>query len=270
MSPTYEDIEEEIHKADRARHRPLPSPPLVSPHLDQITDPWLSASPSFTPSHSIQPTQLSMAYPHITPYAASTWGMGESMVSNSVHPSFLIPHPKPAPDKNLEQSTLPCALSYQPNCRNGIPPHRSSNFFKRTVALPGHMTRDTDSDIFGHSVLKTSPSILSRAVSEPASNFGTLPVIPRREKKRNRFFSASKKQQQQTKPKTTKNTKTTKKPEPLPYEVPTKPKDLITVIEEESKDDELTAMLVETESVPRPQTSTPKKKPGMTNRMLSI
>lgn len=262
ISPTYEDIEEELQRARRTKGRPLPNPPL-----DQINDPlaesWLCASPSFSPSHSVQPPPShAMAYPHISPYALETWGLGQGTTTNHnpAH-SFHIPHPRAAPDKNLEQSALPCALSYQLNHLNGIPPHRSSNFFKgmnRTIALPSRDMQMSESNIFSRTMLKQSPSILSRAVTEPLSNFGTLPVIPRREKKRNRLFSAKKKQQQKKL-----STKVNKKPEPLPYEVPTKPQQVRATQDEESKYDLNVSV---TEGVPRPQTSTPKKKPGMTNQ----
>ena len=252
-SPTYEEIDKELRKAGRTNTRPLPSPPLDPITDASILDPWLSASPSFSPSHSMQPP-ASMIYPHINPYSTPAWGMGTGPAPNHPMHPLLLPHPKPAPSKTLEHSTLPCALSYQLNYQNGIPPHRSSNFFrqmKRTIALPSTLSRDSqmsDSDIFRHSMMKTSPSILSRAMTEPLSTSSTIQVIPRREKKRkNRLFSGKKRQ-----------SRTGKKPEPLPYEVPTKPLEVI-VAEDESQEEDSTAM--ETENLSRPQTSTPKMKP---------
>ena len=251
-SPTYEEIDKEFRKADRTKTRPLPNPPL-----DQITDvsvdPWLSASPSFTPSHSIQHPTLSMMYPHVKSYAPSVsgWGMGPSAAPHHPTHPFLIPHPKPAATKTLEHSTLPCALSYQLNYQNGIPPHRSSNYFrqmKRTIALPSTMSRNSqssDSDIFRHSLMRTSPSILSRAMSEPVSTSSALQAIPPREKKkRNHLFSGKKKK-----------SKKSKKPEPLPYEVPTKTLEVIVDEDSSQEGDKLNAL--ETE---RSELITPKKK----------
>ena len=255
-SPTYEELEDEIRKFNRHKTRPLPSPPL-----DQITDPsgdnWLSASPSFSPSHSVHPPALSVIYSQAPPYSFETWGLG----TGGIHPPhvtaqpFHIPHPKPALNKNLEQATVPCGMSYPINYQNGIPPHHSSNLFKqmmmkRTIALPGQLSRSSqmsDFDLHGHSMMKTSPSILSKALTEPLSisNCSTLQrVIPPREKKRNHFFSGRKKQAKKSK----------KKREPLPYEVPSKALEVI-VSESESKED-----TSEKEDVPRPQTSTPKQK----------
>lgn len=251
-SPTYEEIDKEFRMADRTKTRPLPNPPL-----DQITDvsvdPWLSASPSFTPSHSIQHPTLSMIYPHVKSYAppVSPWGMGPGAAPHHPTHQFLIPHPKPAPTKTLEHSTLPCALSYQMNYQNGIPPHRSSNYFrqmKRTIALPSTMSKasqSSDSDIFRHSLMKTSPSILSRAMSEPVSTSSALLAIPPREKKkRNHLFSGKKKQ-----------SKKSKKLEPLPYEVPTK---LEVIVDEDSSQEEDRSNALKTE---RPEIGTPNKKP---------
>ncbi len=254
MSPTYEDIDEELRRANRSKFRPLPSLPI-----DQITesptDPWAMSELGFSPAHSIPPSALSISYPHVNPYGSHAWDLASTVASthhghHSVQP-FHIPHPKPASDRNLERSTLPCALSYQLSYHNGIPPHHSSNFFKRTVALPSqsNMSRGpqaSDGDIYGHSLMKTSPSTLSRAVSEPLS--GTLQVIPPRERKRNRFFSWKKK------PRSKKSKK--QKGQPLPYEVPSKI--LEVVAEDESVKDNLTEM--ETETSSRPRTSTPKKK----------
>lgn len=252
-SPTYEEIDKEFRKADRTKTRPLPSPPL-----DQITDdPWLSASPSFTPSHSIQHPALSMIYPRVNSHAPSVsgWGMEHGAAPHHPMHPFLIPHPKPAPTKTLEHSTLPCAMSYQLNYQNGIPPHRSSNYFrqmKRTIALPSTMSRDSqtsDSDIYRHSLMKMSPSILSRAVSEPVSTSSALQVIPRREKKkRNHLFSGKKKQSRKS-----------KKPEPLPYEVPTKHMEVIGAEEKSQEEDKSNTM--ETEDISQPETSAPTKKP---------
>ena len=253
MSPTYEDIEEEIQRANRSKARPLPSLP-VDQITESLADPWMSEM-GFSPTHSIPPPALSMVYPHINPYGSGAWELASNATSHH-HPAqlFHIPHPKPASDRNLERSTLPCALSYQLSYHNGIPPHHSSNFFKqmkRTVALPSQMSRGSqasDSDIYGHSLMRPSPSILSRAMSEPLSN--TLQVIPPRERKRNRFFSWKKKKSKKSKK---------QKGQPLPYEVPRKI--LEVVAEDESVKEDLTEM--ETETAPRPQTSTPKKKsPG--------
>ena len=261
MSPTYEEIDKEIQRTNRTKARPLPSPPLDQ-ITDSLADPWMSESMSFSPTHSIPPPALSMVYPHIAPYGSTAWEVG-SRVTQHHHPvqhSFHIPHPKPASNRNLEQSTLPCALSYQLSYHNGIPPHHSSNFFKqmkRTVALPSQMSRSSqasDSNIYGHSLMRPSPSILSRAMSEPLSN--TLQVIPRRERKRNRFFSGKKKQSKKSKK---------QKAQPLPYEIPSRI--LEVVAENESTKEDLTEM--ETESVPRPQTSTPKKKsPGIMSTLV--
>lgn len=259
MSPTYEDIDEEIRRANRSKARPLPSLP-VDQLTESVTDPWMSVI-GFSPTHSIPPPALSMVYPHVTSYGSAAWEAGASP-AHQHHPvhSFHIPHPKPASDRNLERSTLPCALSYQLNYQNGIPPHHSSNFFKqmkRTVALPSQMNRGSqasDSDIYGHSLMRTSPSILSRAISEPLSN--TLQVIPPRERKRNRFFSWKKKQSKKTKK---------QKGQPLPYEVPRRI--LEVVVEDESTKEDLTEMGSET--APRPQTSTPKKKSSGTYSLNS-
>ena len=255
-SPTYEDIDEELRRGNRSKARPLPSLP-VDQITESMTDPWMSEM-GFSPSHSILPSVPSMVYPHVNPYGSSAhaWELASNATATTHHHSvqpFHIPHPKPASDKNLERSTLPCALSYQLSYHNGIPPHHSSNFFKRTVALPNqNMSRGaqaSDSNIYGHSLMKTSPSILSRAISEPLSS--TLQVIPPREKKRNRFFSWKKKSQSKKSKK--------QKGQPLPYEVPRK---VLEVVEEdESVKEDLTEM--ETETASRPQTSTPKKKlPG--------
>ena len=251
ISPTYEDIDEEIRRASRSKARPLPSLP-VDQITESLADPWMSEM-SFSPTHSIPPPALSMVYPHVTPYGSAAWEVGASP-AHQHHPvhSFHIPHPKPASDRNLERSTLPCALSYQLNYQNGIPPHHSSNFFKQmktTVALPSQMSRGSqasDSDIYSHSLMRPSPSILSRAMSEPLSN--TLQVIPPREKKRNRLFSWKKKQTKKTKK---------QKGQPLPYEIPRRI--LEVVAEDESTKEDLTEWM-EAETAPRPQTSTPKKK----------
>lgn len=247
LSPTYEDIDEELRRAAGKKGRPLPTPPLDL-ITDPTSDPWLSEPSS--PTLSSPPPPLPMVYPHVAPYGPSSWGFGTDMIPHHTH-SFHIPHPRPAPDRSLEQSALPCALSYQLHYQNGIPPHHSSNFFKkvkRTLTLSSHMSHDTrmsDTNLYGHSLLKNSPSVLSRANTEPIPKAPLRLVIPRRERKRNRLFTGKKKQP-----------KKTKKPQPLPYEVPYKP---LNETENESKDETTT----ETEAVPRPQTSTPKKKsPG--------
>lgn len=253
MSPTYEDIDEEIRKASRSKSRPLPSLP-VDQLTESIADPWMSGM-GFSPTHSIPPPALSTVYSHVNPYVSAAWEFASNAPSHH-HPvqPFHLPHPKPASDRNLERSTLPCALSYQLNYHNGIPPHHSSNFFKqRTVALPSQMSRApqaSDSDIYGHSTMRNSPSILSRAMSEPLSS--TLQVIPPRERKRNRFFSLKKKSPSKKSKK--------RKGQPLPYEVPTRI--LEVVAEDEDVKEDLTE--TEAETAPRPQTSTPKKKlPGI-------
>ena len=255
MSPTYEDIDEEIQRANRSKARPLPSLPIDQITESALTDPWMSEM-GFSPTHSIRPPALSMVYPHVNPYGPPAWDLASNAASHHqpVQP-FHIPHPNPASDRNLERSTLPCALSYQLSYHNGIPPHHSSNFFKqtkRTIALPSQLNRGSqasDSDIYGHSLMRPSPSILSRAISEPLSN--TIQVIPPRDRKRNRFFSWKKKPQSKKSKK--------QKGQPLPYEVPRRI--LEVVVEDESVKEDLTE--VETERAPRPQTSTPKKKsPG--------
>ena len=81
-------------------------------------------------------------------------------------------------------------------------------------------------------------------MSEPVSTSSALHVIPPREKKRNHLLLGKKKK-----------SKKSKKLEPLPYEVPAKPLEVI--VDEDSSQEEDKSNAMETE---RPEIGTSKKK----------
>ena len=88
----------------------------------------------------------------------------------------------------------------------------------------------SDFDLHGHSMMKTSPSILSKALTEPLSisNCSTLQTgdTAKREKEKPLLLREEETSEESRK----------KKREPLPYEVPSKALEVI-VSESESKED---------------------------------
>ena len=197
-SPTYESIASpnplDSPIKQSPKHRPLPSPPH-SPYAGTIQPP--------------------MVFPHIVPYR-NDWSR-----NSNIHNHYPSQHHKPPMRKNLQHTSIPVAWTYKAHYRNGIPPHRSSNFFKR---FKSHHSLQRQ----GHpnSGLKQSPSVISKTHSEPVP-FAFQPagrnIIPPRDVSKTnvkqRLFKERKWGWRKSSSKTKKQEVKTA-PEPLPYEIP--------------------------------------------------
>ena len=143
-SPTYESIP--IANVIDAPGHPLPEPPSQSP----ISYHHMAARPS------------GMLHPMYTPFGR--------MWRNHNHSfnSALSPHPlhRIGLRKNLEQVSVPCVWSYS-NQSNGIPPHRSSKFFKRLQRNFPKLNHQRLVQTQSVSTIKQSPSMVSGTYSEP-------------------------------------------------------------------------------------------------------
>ena len=142
-SPTYESIPT-VNAIDAPGH-PLPEPPSQLP---------------ISYHHMARPT--GMLHPMYTPFG--------QMWRNHNHSfnSALSPHPfhRIGLRKNLDQVSVPCVWSYS-NQSNGIPPHRSSKFFKRLQRNFPKLNHHRLVQTHSVSTIKQSPSTVSGAYSEP-------------------------------------------------------------------------------------------------------
>lgn len=123
---------------------PFPPPPMFMPmmYLPVNQNHYMKMSPSFVSAHSFQ----------------------------------SLPHPRSLKKPGLSHTSTPCIMSYT-KPTNGIPPHPSSKFFQKICdAKLGKRKLSNPSRPRAKSRLKKSPTLESRAHSEP-THYATIPEL---------------------------------------------------------------------------------------------
>ena len=155
VSPIYEAVPEDMEK-DPVSSLPSPPPPPPFPF------------PPFPPYMPLPPMSQPVMHPYQHIYLP--YGNGQFM---KVSPSFMsarssrtpLPHPRQLKKPGLAHASVPCIMSYTRHT-NGIPPHPSSRFFQK---LRGQLNNRKLPHFFP-ARMKKSPTVESRAHSEPAHN----------------------------------------------------------------------------------------------------